>query len=52
MSQPQRSSQLFNWMPHSLRPRRLRAEYLLRRGILYAVLTLSWWPVMLCWSAD
>ena len=40
MSQPQRFSQLASWMPHSLRPRRLRAEYLLRRGILYAVLTL------------
>ena len=40
MSQPQRFSQLFNWMPHSLRPRRLRADYLLRRSILYVLLTI------------
>ena len=40
MSHPQRFSQLASWMPQRLRPRRLRAEYLLRRGVLYAVLTI------------
>ena len=40
MSQPQRFSQPTSWMPQRLRLRRLRTDLLLRRGILYAVLTI------------